>query len=40
LPHSLPEVHQLQIPPDIVEAVFPPPVAAAEEAPVPEDAPS
>jgi hypothetical protein len=37
LPHSLPEVHQLHIPPGIVEAVFPPPVAAIDEPPPQED---
>lgn len=35
VPHSLPEVHQLHIPAELVEALFPQPVAAPEEA-VPE----
>jgi hypothetical protein len=36
VPGSLPEVHQLQIPAEIVEALFPPPAPHAEEAPSPQ----
>jgi hypothetical protein len=38
VPHSLPEVHQLHIPPEIVEALFPPAVPPAEEEPAPQEA--